>query len=171
MTKIHKELEKRLNTMEIEQIKQDGALHGLKDLDGDVERLNTLLSQMDRYEIGAPEQKSNFNYLRNGTEVKRLEDELAHIDKTQQEMPSNDIETEFNLLDDELDKTDAIKEKREGYIICLMFDPETPTEWSGSGWRSKGNGKCYSMQQAKDICYKLKQQWPNYPLTIKLINE
>lgn len=60
--------------------------------------------------------------------------------------------------------------KQKGYIICLMFDPNSPNEWSeesGGGWRERGGGTCYQdLEQMKQCLRKIRKQWPNYPLRV-----
>jgi hypothetical protein len=51
------------------------------------------------------------------------------------------------------------------YVICLMFNPKSPQEWSGKGWCEEGMHYT-QLEQAKQIAQRLKKQWPNYPLKI-----
>ncbi|OQW94097.1 MAG: hypothetical protein BWK79_07680, partial [Beggiatoa sp. IS2] len=59
-----------------------------------------------------------------------------------------------------------------GYVICLMLNPNAPTEWSGElesggGWREPGKGTCYfDAEQVKRCLRSLKKQWPHYPLKV-----
>jgi uncharacterized coiled-coil protein SlyX len=54
-----------------------------------------------------------------------------------------------------------------GYVICLMFNPKAPPEWSGKGWCEPGKGMRYTNPAlAKHTLQKLKNQWPDYPLKI-----
>ncbi len=57
-----------------------------------------------------------------------------------------------------------------GYVVCLTFNRNSPTEWSeesGGGWREAGRGQCYvSLEAAQECLAKLKQQWPDYPFKI-----
>ncbi len=59
---------------------------------------------------------------------------------------------------------------QQGYVLCLMFNPRSPTEWSeesGGGWRERGQGQCYpTIDHARAALAKLKQQWPRHPLKI-----
>lgn len=59
---------------------------------------------------------------------------------------------------------------QQGYVVCLMFNPRSPTEWSeesGGGWRERGQGQCYpTVEYARAALAKLKQQWPRHPLKI-----
>lgn len=61
-------------------------------------------------------------------------------------------------------------DKQHGYVICLMFDPNSPNEWSeesGGGWRERGGGTCYQdLEQVKQCLRKIRKQWPNYPLRV-----
>ncbi len=62
--------------------------------------------------------------------------------------------------------------RQSGYVICLMLNPNAPTEWSGElesggGWREPGKGTCYpDAEQVKRCLRSLKKQWPTYPLKV-----
>ncbi|MCP4696178.1 MAG: hypothetical protein GY862_04930 [Gammaproteobacteria bacterium] len=59
---------------------------------------------------------------------------------------------------------------QKGYIVCLMFNKASPSEWSdegGGGWRGKGLGTRYPKQQgAVKKMQELKKKWPDYPIEI-----
>ncbi len=152
MTNIQKEIENRLNFLEIEQIEQDNSLHSLNKFETEVERLNNLLAQISSDENSVVNPETDFSHLRNAQEIRKLEAKLAQIDKNAN-MPKND-------------ENPMAKPITDSYVICLCFEPESPTEWSETGWRNQGAGKCYSKEQAQARYQKLKQKWPHYPLEI-----
>jgi hypothetical protein len=54
-----------------------------------------------------------------------------------------------------------------GYVVCLMFHPDSPPEWSGKEWHAHGKGKCYSSpEQAYQCLRQLQKRWPNYPFQV-----
>ena len=146
------ELEKRLKFLETEQSTQNNALDKLKYFDEEVQRLEKKLSEIENYRIKNPEARQS---EWNSSETERLERELAQIDN--EEENALKISTKASTQE-------TISES--GYIICLMFDPKSPPEWSGKGWLKHGQGTTYSLEKAKLLCEQLKKKWPNYPLKI-----
>jgi hypothetical protein len=146
MTSLSSELEKRLRQLEQEQNSQEDALNDLSDFEIEVSRLERTLAQIDNYEFKQKPQKTDFSQLRDLKETERLERELVDIDK-------EDIKPQ---------KTASSK----SYVIALLFNPDTPIEWSGTRWHKKGAGMSYTLEQAKQTLNKLQKQWPNYPLKI-----
>ncbi len=143
MTSLSSELEKRLRQLEKEQNNQDKSLTELSDFETEVERLERTLSEIDNYDFKSSHQQTDFNDLRDFKETERLEKELVDIDENTS--TSSGTST---------------------YIIALMFNPKSPIEWSGRGWKNKGGGMPYTSEEAQQIFNKLKKQWPNYPLKI-----
>ena len=146
------ELEKRLQFLETEQDTQNHALDGLKYFNEEVQRLEKRLSESENYRIKNSEAKQSEWH---GSETERLERELAQIDKEEQ-----------NALKISTKASTQATISKPGYIICLMFDPKSPPEWSGKGWLKHGEGTTYSLEKAKLLCQQLKKKWPNYPLKI-----
>ncbi|KHD07054.1 hypothetical protein PN36_14820 [Candidatus Thiomargarita nelsonii] len=143
MTSLSSELEKRLRQLENEQNNQNKSLNDLSDFESVVVRLAEKLKEIDNYEFKPSPQQTDFTQLRDTKEIERLEKELVGIDE----------------------KT-STSSATSRYIIGLMFNPKSPIEWSGTGWKNKGGGMPYTSEQAQQVFKKLKKQWPNYPLKI-----
>ncbi|HEC84746.1 MAG TPA: hypothetical protein ENI48_05840 [Thioploca sp.] len=63
--------------------------------------------------------------------------------------------------------TPSGRSDRHGYVVCLMFNPKSPPEWSGKEWHRHGKGKCYtSSEQAYQCLLQLRKRWPGYPLQV-----
>jgi hypothetical protein len=63
--------------------------------------------------------------------------------------------------------TPSSSSDKHGYVVCLMFNPNSPPEWSGKKWHRHGKGKCYtSPEQAYQCLLQLQKRWPGYPLQI-----
>lgn len=158
------ELEQRLKNLEMEQTTQDTVLEKLSHFGEEVRKLEAILAKIDNYEV-KQHQEMDFNELRDFKETEKLERKLAHMDE------ENKYVTETEMSDD---KTTQKKQTNASstdtaryYVICLMFDPKSPQEWSGNGWCQKGKGMRYrNPEQVKQIFRKLKKQWPNHPLKI-----
>ncbi len=146
------ELEKRLQFLETEQENQNHALDNLKYFNEEVQRLEKRLSEIENYRIKNPESRQS---EWTSAETERLERELALIDNEEQ-----------NSLKLSIKASTKPTISKSGYIICLMFDPKSPPEWSGKGWLKHGQGATYSLEEAKLLCQQLKKKWPNYPLKI-----
>ncbi len=144
------ELEKRLQFLETEQNTQNHALDNLKYFNEEVQRLEKKLSEIENYRIKNPESRQS---EWTGSETERLERELAQLD--------NEEENALKISR-KASTQETISES--GYIICLMFDPKSPPEWSGKGWLKHGQGTTYSLEKAKTLYQQLKKKWPNYPL-------
>jgi uncharacterized coiled-coil protein SlyX len=159
------ELEQRLKKLEMEQTTQETVLEKLSDFGEEVRKLEAILAKIDNYEV-KQHQEMDFNELRDFKETEKLERKLARIDE------ENEYVTETQMSDDKTTQekqtiassTDAAPHS---YVICLMFDPKLPQEWSGNGWCQKGKGMRYgNPAQVKQIFRKLKKQWPDHPLKI-----
>lgn len=168
MMKADSDLEARLKMLEREQAKQDMELLDLHELE-EISRLETKLSQNISDTLPS---KTNKKTVYTGKVIDELEDELEHIDEdfTPVETPKTattlELESEFlhELEEDEEPKN------LHGYVICLMFNPKSPSEWTedaGGGWREKGHGFCFSTpEKAKQRAKELKAKWPEHPLKI-----
>jgi len=135
-----KELEERLRKLEDEQFRQQTDLHDLEDIKRLEAKLKSLSEEMD------------FDLSR---EVKKFQ-----LGKEQLEIATK-LESELKEKDDELTS---------GYVVCLLFNRKSPTEWSdksGGGWRQRGKGTRYAnIEEAKKCYIALKKKWPDYPLKI-----
>ncbi len=94
-------------------------------------------------------------------EVQELEGQIKNI-KTTLSTP-NAKETVTQKVDAALPN----HSKTYGYVVCLMFNPKSPAEWSGNKWQVHGKGKCYSSsEQASQSLMTLQKRWPGYPFQI-----
>jgi uncharacterized protein (UPF0335 family) len=143
-------IEKRLKLLEKEQENQNYALDQLKYFNDEVQRLEKELLEIEKYRLKNP-QASQFE--RNNPETERLERELAQIDNEEQNALKNSQQASPTI-------------SKQGYIICLMFNPQSPPEWSGEGWLKPGQGTAYNLEEAKLLLQEMKKKWPNYPLKI-----
>jgi uncharacterized coiled-coil protein SlyX len=153
------EIEQRLKKLEMEQTTQNVVLEKLSDFGEEVRKLEAILAKIDNYEV-KQHQETDFNELRDFKETEKLERKLARIDE------ENKYVTETQMSDD---KATASSTNTAGhsYVICLMFDPKSPQEWSGNGWCKKGKGMRYrNPEQVKQIFRNLKKQWPTHPFKI-----
>ncbi len=142
------EIEKRLKLLEKEQENQDYALDKLQSFNDEVRRLEDELNRIEKYRIKT-HQSSEFQ--RDNPETERLEKELAQMDNEEQNAFKN---------------SEKASSSKQSYVISLMFNPNSPPEWSGNGWLKPGQGTAYNLEEAKLIYQQLKKKWPNYPLKI-----
>ncbi|RKZ40878.1 MAG: hypothetical protein DRQ49_07000 [Gammaproteobacteria bacterium] len=169
-------LEQRLKNLEIEQTTQNVALDELNDFGEEIRKLEAVLAKIDNYEV-KQHQEVNFSKLRDLKETEKLEKRLAHIDEEyvidthdaknnpQSQKLSEHLDNTVPSVQPEL--TNASNTVKHSYVICLVFNPKSPQEWSGKGWSRKGKGISYkNPEQVKQIFQKLKKQWPDYPLKI-----
>ena len=135
-----KELEERLKKLEDEQFRQQTDLHDLEDIKRLEAKLRSLSDDMN---------------LDLSHKVKKFQ-----LGKDQLEVASK-LESKLHENEDDL---------RDGYVVCLLFNRKTPTEWSdksGGGWRQRGKGTRYAtVEEAKTSYLKLKEKWPDYPLKV-----
>lgn len=169
--KLTQELKKRIRALEEEQSRQETELidlDKLRDLAA-ISELEQELSNIDEtaQRLGNKE-----------PEIKDIELNLEHLELNMPIIPQKHEEEPQNawLLDDD-DLLNEVKEKhsvREGYVVCLMFNPKSPTEWSndgGGGWRGKGLGSSFPDRARANAQLKaLKDKWPDYPIEIKPVN-
>ena len=101
-------------------------------------------------------------------EQNRLNKILSEVQELEGQI--NNIKTTLSTHDETTDKPHTIKgncPKKNGYVVCLMFNPNSPVEWSGKQWQVHGKGKCYlSSEQASQCLVTLQQRWPGYPFKI-----
>jgi len=174
------ELEQRLKGLETEQTNQNVALDELNDFGEEIRKLEAILAKIDNYEV-KQHQKVDFSKLRDLTETEKLEKRLAHIDEeyiidTPYFKNSNQPKKPTKYKDNDIlptaqpkqtNASSSTKTVKYSYVICLMFNPKSPQEWSGNGWSGKGKGIRYkNAEQVKQTFQKLKKQWPDYPLKI-----
>jgi len=138
--------------------------------------MNKLKELEERLRKLEEEQFRQQNDLHDLEDIKRLEEQLK--------MLSDDFSMDafkpkkFELAQDQLEiatKLESeLKEKEEeitdGYVVCLLFNAKSPTEWSdksGGGWRQRGKGTRYAtVDEAKKRFVELKKKWPDYPLKV-----
>jgi len=135
-----KELEERLKKLEDEQFRQQTDLHELEDIKRLEAQLKTLSEEMD-FDLSPKPKK-------------------FQLEKEQLEIATK-LESELKEKEDELGQ---------GYVVCLLFNRKSPTEWSdksGGGWRQRGKGTRYTeIEEAKKRYLELRKKWPDYPLKI-----
>lgn len=193
MTIISKELEQRLKKLELEQDDQDRTLDNLSDFEEEVHKLEAILAQLDHYLVNKKHGEEDYSHLRDLEQIEKLERKLEHIDeeyiveleglnnkqvnKKDSAPKGNDPQTrsapKLNQKSAKQPSQAATLSSHgatpavHGYVVCLMFNPESPPEWSGKGWCERGKGTRYTtLEQAKQILQRIKKQWPEYPLKI-----
>ncbi len=180
MTTLGKELEQRLKKLETEQNKQDVALTELNTLEKEIRELEDLLAKIDSsYTLAITDPETDYTHLRDLKEIEKFEQKLAHIDEefeaeltTQTEQPQplpqkESVKKEDTAQPQPVATPTSVNPTSTTYVICLMFNPKSPPEWSGKGWCERGKGMRYtSPALAKQTLQKLKKQWPDYPLKI-----
>jgi hypothetical protein len=172
MTIFSKELEQRLKKLELEQHDQELTLNDLNNLEQEVRELEEILAKInDSYALAMTEPESDYSHLRDLTEIEKFERKLEHIDEEFEQRSSQQPEPQVSPPKESVTKpppkpTTPVATPT-GYVICLMFNPKAPPEWSGKGWCEPGKGMRYTNPAlAKHILQKLKNQWPDYPLKI-----
>jgi hypothetical protein len=156
------EFEQRLKNLEIEQDQQHVSLDHFNEFEEEIRKLENTLAQIDNYVL---RQNEDDDFERKELEeTKRIERELEQMEKEERlgvaplpEKTENDSNTPNSVPPKGVPT----------YVICLMFNPKSPQEWSGKGWSEVGKGKRYTnLEQTKSIAQRLKKQWPDYPLKI-----
>jgi hypothetical protein len=175
MTIFSKELEQRLKKLELEQHDQELTLNDLSNLEQEIRELEEILAKInDSYTLAMQEPESDYSHLRDLNEIEKFERKLAHIDEEfEQKSLSQKPESPTPPPKESIAKpspkstTATPIATPTGYVICLMFNPKAPPEWSGKGWSEPGKGMRYTNPAlAKHTLQKLKNQWPDYPLKI-----
>ena len=172
------ELEQRLKKLELEQHDQEFNLNDLSNLEKEIRELEEILAKInDGHALAMKEPESDYSHLRDLTEIEKFERKLAHIDEEfeqqtkQSEPPVPPPPEKVTKLSSQPANAPPAKASPvatpTGYVICLMFNPKAPPEWSGKGWCEPGKGMRYTNPAlAKHTLQKLKNQWPDYPLKI-----
>lgn len=164
--KVSDELKQRIKQLEIEQERQQKELI-------DLEQLRDLAAIQEM-------EKELANINADFAPLVNLDKNTQDVDLTQEfeELQEGDsiITNATTLKIHDIDLTEELaassrpKIQGKGFIVLLMFDPKSPTEWSeqsSGGWRGKGQGTVYSTQaEANAMLKKLKQKWPDYPLKV-----
>ncbi len=103
-------------------------------------------------------------------EVQELEGKIENIKTTMTAHNNEGAISAYNdkeIVSQKLNITLASHSKTDGYVVCLMFNPKSPVEWSGNKWQIHGKGKCYSSsEQASQCLVALQKRWPGYPFQI-----
>lgn len=191
MEDVLRELAHRIKRLELEQSRQDKDISKLHALEKEILELEAKLQHIDDFKINAPK-PSKFT-RENAAEVARLQRELEQMEDEYEVTDFNEQRyfDEINQLKAELGQINQTEPEAKpiattpshtnddqalpavsasGYVICLMYNPKTPTEWSeesGGGWRERGFGECYqTLEKAQAQYNRLKKKWPNHPLKI-----
>ena len=177
------ELEQRLRQLESEQDSQNIALNTFGDFEKEIRKLEAALAEINNYTIEQVEDDFERDELE---ETKKLERELQRM--SQEDLPPQvRSQPQTQMVNKKNENTGSLKpptdnktakqqktvpspspnSATQSYVICLMFNPKSPQEWSGNGWCEYGKGMRYTNpEQAKQTFKKLKKQWPSYPLKI-----
>jgi hypothetical protein len=164
--KVSDELKQRIKQLEVEQERQQKELVDLEQL-RDLAAIEEMEKELAKIDVNfaplvAVSEKTQDIDLTKEFESLKEGDALIANTMTQK---IHDID-----LTEELAAASRPKVQEKGFIVLLMFDPKSPTEWSeqsGGGWRGKGQGTVYSTpNEANAMLKKLKQKWPDYPLKI-----
>jgi hypothetical protein len=114
-------------------------------------RLNQILN--DVQELGT--QVNKFKTISTS-----VDDMTVPLALTNEFEPTNDKPNDIPRLDTSVSN-------KYGYVVCLMFNPQSPPEWSGKEWHVPGKGKCYLVfEQAYHCMQQLQKRWPNYPFQV-----
>jgi len=164
--KVSDELKQRIKQLEIEQERQQKELIDLEQL-RDLAAMQEMEKELATIDANfAPlvvtnEKTQNVDLAQEYEELKGGDGTIANTTT----LKIHDID-----LTEELAASNRSKIQGKGFIVLLMFDPKSPTEWSeqsSGGWRGKGQGTVYSTQaEANAMLKKLKQKWPDYPLKV-----
>ena len=131
--------------------------------------IKELESRLRQLEEEQDQQQQALAKLRDLPRIIEDENYVPYTDQVKDVKVANAPE-EVNIKDIDVSELDSQTAAKHGYIICLMFNPNSPSEWStegGGGWRQKGGGTRYTDQaQLKEQYKKLKKQWPDYPLKV-----
>lgn len=169
--KISEELKRRIKMLETEQEKQ------AEDL-SDLEKINDLLSIEElQEELEAIDQDMPMADKARHTPQKDIDlgkeefpEELELNESLAKVKEEHDIDLTLEGLGQEDKK--AIAQK--GFVVCLMFNVNSPSEWSedaGGGWRGKGMGTSYATRaDAEKLLQQLKQKWPEYPIELHKVS-
>lgn len=183
MSNIFEEIERlkhRLQQMEVEQVKQDVELiQTFRDFQ-EISRLEAELMGIEYSQLQQALSKIiDFKRLQEDeARIKELETKLAEMQgvliNTQIAKAQIHDDDEVRRLERELNNMDSQPSintnAKEIYVIHLLFNPQSPSEWSeegGGGWRQAGSGTQYVQKEKVDARFNiLKQQWPDYPIKI-----
>ena len=161
--KVSKELKDRIRQLENEQNRQQDDLADLDSLRNLVE-----IEALEKELVDIHQDQSSTDILSTLDDINldfesELESVNVHVDSTAE---IHDIDlAELAELEDETPSS-----KQQGYIVCLLFNQDKPSEWSeesGGGWRGPDMGTRYKTKaKALAVAQKLKQKWPDYPIQI-----
>lgn len=130
------------------------------------EQISVDLAKMDDYVVT---DEKELRYL---DELKLLKAKLSLPKTTKTATPSPSVtpKTAKSLPSTAKSLPPPTPSSQHGYVICLMFDLNSPNEWSeesGGGWRERGGGTHFTDPvKVKQCLQRIKKNWPNYPLKI-----
>jgi len=164
--KISDELKRRIQMLEAEQDKQTEDLTSLEQL-RDLASIEELEQELAAIDQNMPVSDKARAAVQKDIDLQKEELPETNLEldeplaKPQQEQ---DIDLTLEGLGQEGDKLNV----QQGYVVCLMFNVNSPSEWSedaGGGWRGKGMGTSYATRaEADKLLQQLKQKWPDYPI-------
>lgn len=154
-------LEERLKRLEQEQEQQDHDLDDLRDLE-EILRLQKRLEEIANEKVEAGTEHTP--QVHDEEEVLALESKLDAVEKARFETKHQTYVPDIEVSDEKKAHT------QKGYVVCLMFNKKSPSEWSdegGGGWRERGRGQAYpTILAAEKQLAKLQAQFPDYPLKV-----
>ena len=155
-------IEQRLKNLETEHEQQQTILEtDLSNFREDISKLEKTLETMDSYIMAQTKNTYERKVL---SETERMQKELEDMEKVDNQQFGKASQVKKNT---QTSSPPPSENMTPTYVICLVFNPKAPQEWSGKGWCEMGKGMHYSqLDQAKKIAQRLKKQWPNYPLKI-----
>ncbi len=167
--KISEELKRRIRLLEEEQERQSEDLTTLEQL-RDLASIEELEQELAAIDSNMPISNKTRDTVRKNIDLSKepllIPDEdapLAHIKE------EHDIDLSMEMLGQHKNQSQV----QQGYVVCLMFNISTPSEWSeeaGGGWRGKGMGTSYNNRaDAAKILQQLKQKWPDYPIELRQV--
>lgn len=154
-------LEQRLRRLEEEQAKQDHDLNELRDLEEILrlqKRLEEIAGDVPQVAHAAAAGYGDDDILELENELEKTKSGQKKTDFTSQAIPDIELPPEQKA------------QAQSGYVVCLMFNKKSPSEWSDEGlggWRERGHGRAYpTVIAAEKQLAKLKAQFPDYPLKL-----
>ena len=137
------ELKQRLEELEMEQNRLNQVLNDVQELDVKIHKLDAKLIPEDNITLPL--------VLTNNEEIAKHKKDKRTTNNRLERAPK--LNTSISDI--------------YGYVVCLMFNPQSPPEWSGKEWHIPGKGKCYhNHEQAYQCLQQLQERWPNYPFQV-----
>lgn len=166
--KVSEELKKRIRQLEEEQERQQQELKDLDEL-RDLATMKELEKELS--EINTQMIKSSESELLDDIDLS-LEDILKDLEQDDDfEAKSESRVKDIDLsLESPLGQANKKNMPNHGYLVCLVFNPNSPSEWSdeaGGGWRGRNMGTRYpTYEKAEETLKELRKKWPDNPMQV-----